>query len=278
MNIADFFTAYYEPHIQGNLKPRTVKEYRRLFYARIDAPLGRIDLRDLTYAEVDQWHLAERTRSLTQANRALAVVSGLMTLAVRYGEADVNPASGVKQAKEEARERYLDKADLARLLGELDKERLGHRVFVRLCLLTGARPGELQSATWGQIVDDSTLELPDSKTGRRTVYLSPDAWDQLLLWRADSKGDPSGLIFPGLKYRAVWDRIRKNAGLNGVRLYDLRHTFASVAIGAGVTLEEVSQLLGHSSPVTTRRYARLMPEAGKKAASITGAAIQELVK
>ena len=115
--------------------------------------------------------------------------------------------------------------------------------------------------TWNEVLlDEGILRLLDSKTGGKEVILSTEAIEIL-------KTLPSGqseYVFPGkggMKpiqgLQKIWERIRKKASLGDVRLHDLRHTFASIAVSNGVPLYEVGKLLGHASIQSTQRYAHL---------------------
>ena len=261
--LALFVHDSYLPHIEANLKPRTVAEYRRLLDKTIVPDLGRKQVHKLTTRDVDQWHLAQRKMAPIQANRALAVLSGALTLAARWGDIPVNPAQGVQMAREQPRDRYLTSDEVERLKAALKRFSAQESAFILTMLYTGARPGELISARWEWIAG-SRLELPDSKTGRRTVFLPKPARGAMAA--IPGIGQTSGLIFPDVNPTTLWRRLRVAAGLEGCRLYDLRHTFASAALEARVSLEAVGQLLGHSKTQTTRRYVHLAPRVGDDAA------------
>lgn len=275
MKLQQFLATDYDFHVSVALKSRTVVEYRRLIARLITPSLGDIELGDITPHVVSLWYLGIAKETPAQANRALAVLKSALSYASLWGHIGSNPARGVGTTKEKPRERYLTHEEVGLMNRALDEESLMARTFVMLCLHTGARPGELLSARWGE-VEMHTLRLPDSKTGARTIYLSAvatalieklarnlDAWDGL------------NLMFPDFHYKNVWARVVKKAGLDGVRLYDLRHTYASHALGAGVNLEQISQLLGHSNPQTTRRYAHLMTETGVEAATRVSEALNK---
>lgn len=265
MTVSELAAAYAQ-HLEANMKPATRREYTRLINILILPHFGSFELKNITTKAIEHWHLELRKGAPVQANRALAVLSSMLQLAARWGDITANPARGIPTAKETSRERYLTRDEAARLLEAVKKLPTIERVFLRLCLYTGARPGEIASARW-EMLTDRTIELPDSKTGRRTIYLSPEAVKALRGLRER----PSGPIFPDLDPTLVWRKARRRASLKGVRLYDLRHTFASAALASGASLEVISQLLGHRNPRTTRRYAHLMPETGVKAAAAASA-------
>ena len=194
----DAFLPQYLDYADANLKPRTAAEYRRLLRTRIVPVFGGRRLKKLTTAVIEKWHLKERKHAKTQANRALAVLSAVLKLAARWGIIPVNPAHGISYAREAPRERYLTPAETKAMIAATASLEPQERSFVMLALLTGARPGELLAARWEWLQGDS-LELPDSKTGRRTIYLSEAAQEAL-----DTSGGRTGLIFPDIDPTTVW--------------------------------------------------------------------------
>ena len=176
---------------------------------------------------------------------------------------EVNPARGIRRNRRPALTRFLSREEIARLHGVLDArtrpESRRQADIVRL-LLTGCRRGEIVGLRWSEVRDDM-LALADSKTGPRTVPLGSRARD--ILDRQPRNGSP--FVFPSLLDPArprnpdlrFWYRIRSEAGIEDVRLHDLRHTMASHAVMNGVPVPVVSRLLGHSNVQMTMRYAHL---------------------
>ncbi len=251
----------YLPHARRTLKPRTVAEYDRLLRVLILPVLGTRQIEKLSLEDVEELH-SKRSNTPVQANRALAVLSAVLQYAAGRHLIPANPCRGAHRNREQAKERFLTADEGARLLAVLETGTDPCTILVQLLLLTGARPGELLSARW-EWLQGSVLRLPDAKTGARPVYLSPAALRAV----ARLSASLSGPIFPPLDLRRGWARISAAAGISGVRLYDLRHTFASAALGAGVSLDIVGRLLGHRKAQTTLRYAHLAPEAALDAAT-----------
>lgn len=131
---------------------------------------------------------------------------------------------------------------------------------IRLLIFTGARLGEILSAKWDQVdVDRRILFLPDSKTGKKPIYLPETA---LAILDSLPRLDGNPYIIAGSDGRRAdlkrpWSVLRRAADLKGVRLHDLRHSFASYGAEAGLGLPIIGKLLGHTQPSTTNRYAHL---------------------
>lgn len=150
---------------------------------------------------------------------------------------------------------------------------------IRLLLLTGARLNEILTAQWSWLKQDlRILALPDSKTGAKPIYLSDVA---LAVLEAQRLASPSDVfIFPGrgeegrmINLRKSWNRICERTALHGVRLHDLRHTAASIAVGQGASLPIIGRLLGHSQAQTTQRYAHVDADPALSAANAVGMAL-----
>lgn len=265
MKLSTFIRSEYLPEARATLKPRTLAEYERIIRRELEPVFGARQLGAVAYQAIRKWHRGRAAEAPVQANRALAVLSAVLGLAARDGRIPANPALGVSRARERARERYLTERERGRLNAALEQLSAADAAFLRVLLYTGARPGELQAACWDHL-EGEALALPDGKTGARLIHLPPPALRAL-------KALPGreGPLFPGVRPTALWRRVRRLAGLQGVRLYDLRHTFASAALAAGVSLPAIGQLLGHRKAQTTLRYAHLMRETGQRAAADTAA-------
>jgi integrase len=195
----------------------------------------------------------------------------------------VNPARGIEYYRETARERFLSPEELARLgkaLADADAEGESPYVTaaVRLLVLTGARLGEILSLEWAHVdLDARLLRLPDSKTGAKTIALPAPAIE-ILAGLPKQQGNPHVICGARAGERLInlqkpWRRIRKSAGLDDVRLHDLRHSFASVAAAGGMSLPLIGSLLGHKQAQTTLRYAHLGADPRLAAADAVAATI-----
>lgn len=263
----DLWDEYWKRHA-SKLKGR--RNYERHWLKQIKPQFGNLKLSEVTYSAVADLHEA-MDATPCDANRMLAVLSGMFTFARRPLEwTDKNPADGVVRHKETKRKRYMNGEEAARLAEILHREAPLYPVsvaFIYLLILTGARRGEIASAKWSDL-EGNRLVLKIHKTDRtgedRHIYLPPAAMDILAtLPRTD--GTITGINRPD----SFWDRIRKEAGCPDLRLHDLRHSFASAAISAGLSLAQIGELLGHRNAQTTHRYAHLVEEAAAAAATAT---------
>ncbi len=200
-----------------------------------------------------------------------------------------NPAHGIKYYRENKRKRYLRSDERRRLNQVLSRAlerktaikgetgtcvRWSHIYAVRLLLLTGMRASEVLDLRWTWIFPERLeIILPDSKTGQSVRPISPavlDLLDEIQVYR--KPGVPFVVYgqfdqrIHSSSLRDTWARLRRAAGLEDVRLHDLRHSAASAAISSGCSLAEVGAILGHKTPATTARYAHLSAEAARAAA------------
>ncbi len=203
-------------------------------------------------------------------NRCLALLSKMFNLAERWGMRPdgSNPVRHVEKYKENRVERYLSEDELDRLanvLSDAEKDSSENPFVIaaiRLLLFTGARLGEILTLRWDYVdLVRSVINLPDSKTGRKPIYLNSLA-KEVLSTLPRIEGNP--FVIVGNKtgahlvnIRKPWYRIREAADIEDVRIHDLRHSFASVAVSGGLTLPLIGKLLGHKKSATTERYAHL---------------------
>lgn len=156
-------------------------------------------------------------------------------------------------------------------------------------IFTGARQGELLTAKWEYVnLEESRLDLPDSKTGKKKINLCPEAVAEInKLERMVGNPYLFPAYFVGVKDKLgrhhsppdeMWHRILKKAEIKDFRKHDLRHAFASFAIMAGLTLEEIGQLLGHLTPQTTKRYAHLVESHRKTLSKAVGSQISSILE
>lgn len=261
----------------------------------------------ITRADVSRVHRTiGKTRKVT-ANRVIATLSGLMQFAIKEGEIEgPNVAKGIELFEEQARERFLSTDELGRLgqaLHEAETTGLPYAIkdgpnakhapkpenrvrkvdayaiaAIRLLMFTGARLREVLHAKWEYLDEEKgILRLPTSKTGAKTIYLNAPA---LALLSALPRIEGNPFVFPGEKDQAArvdlkkpWAAVTQAAGLSGLRIHDLRHTFAAYGAGSSMSLHIIGKLLGHSKPETTQRYAHLDLDPMHRAVNTIGAQI-----
>lgn len=223
----------------------------------------------------------------TRANRVLALLSRLFTLAIEQGARTDNPCARLPRFTEQHRERFLSIPELDRLMDVLAKESDQLQADgVRLLILTGARIGEIRQAKWSDFdLDNGLWTKPPSNTKQRRVHRVPLSDGARLILERMHKARSSEYLFPAitdpkkprLDFRAFWQDVRTKAALGDeTRLYDVRHTYASQLLVNGVPLGVLSKLLGHSNLATTSRYAHVADDAQRAATDVMGKIIREL--
>ncbi len=247
------------------------------------------------------------------ANRILAILSAAFNWASASGllpEDHRNPATGIEKFREQARERYLTSEELGRLGAALHEAQetgipwevnetspnakhtpktgratsLSPHVVAafRLLILTGARLREILNLRWADVdLERGALFLPDSKTGRKTLLLPAAAIEilqtlpRLGVYVIASESAGAVDEKPRADLKKPWRLVTRRAGLEGVRIHDLRHSFASIGAGSGVGLPILAGLLGHAQVQTTQRYAHLAASPLRQAADVIADAISE---
>ena len=243
-------------------KPRTL-EVNRIYLRRQILPYfkGR-SIATIARRDVQAWF---RSLHATPgaANRSAPILSVIMQKAESWGyrPENSNPCRGIRRYRQPRSERFLSPEEFRRLAVVLDRHEVDrplHAAAIRLLLPTGCRKSEILTVQW-RFYREGKLHLPDSKTGPRTVWLCAAARDVLdLLPRSSRWVFPAeGLGVPWNWLDPFWKKFRAEAGLDDVRLHDMRHSYASMAILSGETIPTVGRLLGHEQASTTLKYAHL---------------------
>ena len=263
-------------------KPRSRRAVILILDTRLLPAFGSLPLDRITSADVTRWFDEYSRTAPTAANHALNVFSRLMNHALDCGHLRTNPARGVKRNSRPRLTRFLSLEEVGRLHRALDRCASGRPSsklqadIIRLLLLTGCRKSEIMTLRW-QDVEGGTINLVDAKTGPRRVLLNASA-------RAIIERQPrsaSAYVFPSPLHPerplshdlSLWRSLRKEAGIEDVRIHDLRHTFASHAVLRGIPLPVVSRMLGHKRPSMTLRYAHVGDREVEAAAERIGGAI-----
>jgi integrase len=274
------------------LKPRTLVEYQDLVDKFLMPAFGEMEVKALTRAEVGRVHSsAEWARTPRSANHALAVLSKMMSWAEDQGlrPPDSNPCRRVEKYRTNKRERFLQTAELSRVgdaIAAAEKDQLVGPfalAAIKLLILTGARLSEILTLKWAHVdLERRLLLLPDSKTGKKAIVLNDPAMEVL---NGIPKYEGNPYVIVGNRHgchlvnlQQPWQVIRTAAGLGEVRLHDLRHTFASVAVGTGGSLPMIGRMLGHSEPKTTQRYAHLTDDPIHRLTQATGEVLSGALK
>ncbi|MFN0191862.1 MAG: tyrosine-type recombinase/integrase [Aestuariivirga sp.] len=214
------------------------------------------------------------------ATRTVGLLGGIFSYAVDCGLIDVSPVRGVKRFPDNRGYRYLSQRELVALGNALRDEEVsdGNRksiAIIKLLVFTGARKGEIEGLRWSEVdFDTGCLKLADSKTGAKVIPLNAGA---LQILSEQNRGQGDNHVFPASRGDGfwegtpkVWRLVRARAGLNDVRLHDLRHSFASIAVSAGASLPIIGALLGHKDSATTQRYAHLSDDPLRAASDAVG--------
>jgi integrase len=204
-----------------------------------------------------------------RANRVGEVLRKMFTLAVGWGWRTDNPAAAFKKRIENERERFLSQEEIGKLAEVLDAATDQRAAgIIRLCMLTGSRVGEVRQARFEQFnLELGSWSKPAATTKQRKIHRIPISAEVAAIVRQRLLLVPKGSpwLFPGdmpgqpvKEIRRFWINVQKEAKLPEVRIHDLRHTFASLLVSGGASLEMIGKLLGHSQMQTTQRYAHLM--------------------
>ncbi|MCH9808464.1 MAG: site-specific integrase [Alphaproteobacteria bacterium] len=272
------------------LKRSTRVVYESLLKVYLLPTFGTTNIKTITRADVSSAHAkwGENPRS---ANHALAVLSKIMSWAEDQGyrSEDSNPCRRIQRYKEQKRQTYLTTDELSRLGAALDKADAECLTTpyaiaaIRLLVLTGARLSEILTLEWAHVDTERQIAfLPDSKTGAKPILLN-DAALAVINTLPRIHGNPYIIIGKRdgahlVNLTKPWHVVRNLAGLDHVRIHDLRHTFASHAVSAGASLPVIGRALGHSQPQTTARYAHLADDPVRQLTQSTGASLAQAMK
>ena len=267
-------------------KPSTRKQTRAALSNQLLPAFGSTPLDRITRAHVLDWFDAYSRTAPGGANRTLQFLRQILNFAVACGHIATNPARAIEPNRRALLTRFLAREEVERLHRALDRHAprsasaRQQADIIRLLLLTGCRKNEILALRWAEVHAD-TLALADSKTGPRKVPLNAKA-------RRILAGQPRGeslFVFPSPRDitrprtsdLSLWDTVRREAGIEDVRLHTLRHTVASHAVMNGVPVPVVSRLLGHAHAQMTLRYAHLADRDAEAAAERVGAGLARVM-
>jgi integrase len=265
-SLSEFVTEKYLPFIKTYKRSWGTDE--TVLRIHILPALGKMALDEITAEHIVALIAGMRSNgyAVGTSNRVVMILRYMYNLAAKWKVPGVtrNPTGGIELGQEAHRNRFLTREEAQRLVDALtvDENRTAANAIL-LLMLTGARRDEITQAKWEHVLwNERKLLVPQSKSGKpRWIALSTSAMSLLdsipkltgcdYIFPSSITGRPCpSLWFP-------WRRIRARAGLQDVRLHDLRHSFASFLVNEGVSLYVVQALLGHANARTTQRYAHL---------------------
>jgi integrase len=276
-------------YVRPKLKPRTVFDYERLLAQHILPAVGHLSVARINRDDVTRLHVA-MAKTPRRANYTVSTLRAMMGFACDLALRSPldNPCRRIRLYREGKRERFLSEDEIGKAAEAITAAKRAGKIGphaaagLRLALFTGARSGEITAAQWSHVDwQRNLIRLPDSKTNEpRTIHLSDAALEVL---RSIPRTGP--FVIAGAKHgepfknlSRSWIVARQYVGLGDVRLHDLRHSFASLAAGRGVSLQMIGKLLGHRVPATTQRYAHLARDAAAAVNDELGAAMQAAIE
>jgi integrase len=306
-SVKELMAAFMDNHVRPKRKPATVRLFQGYIRNHIEPVLGSKKAPALTYSAVERLHKRVGVKSPVTANRVVALIAAAYSYGFRAkivprqvdNRQFENPALGVERFVERTRERYLSDKELSRLgdairLAETagirrppskskhSAKKLENLVIkiephaaaaLRLLIFTGARLREILDLEWDHVdLQRGLLFLPDSKTGKKTIVLGAPALAIITNLKPVGRFVIAGneLDKPRSDLKRPWALVSRQAGLTGLRLHDLRHSFASVGVGDSLGLPIIGKLLGHKNAKTTERYAHLAVDPLRRAADTIG--------
>lgn len=284
----DLLERYLEEHSKVSNKPSTYEGNRSFVHRYLIPALGNRKVQEVSRSDIYALQQKLTKRSKPTANTAIAILSKAFNLAEIWGWRDdyTNPCRHVKKYPMRPRQRFLSKEEFNRLKRQLDfyeKAQLESPSVItalKLLLFTGCRHSEILTLKWSYVdFDNQCFRLPDSKTGAKTVYFSDTVGNILKNVKRQPNnpyvviGEVSGQHLNNLQ--KPWRRIRKDCGIEDVRIHDLRHSFASMAAASGMSLTLIGAMLGHSQPQTTAQYVHLIGDPMRAAANAVSNTISE---
>ncbi len=284
---------------QKFLRSRTLSDYEFILRKHINPNFGNYKVNYLVKKDIEKFmnELSDRPYA---ANRMLQLLSSMLAMAQEVGWIDFDPSKDVEKFQEEERHRYFSDKEISNLLKALDDEKDNYNSkIIKLIFATGSRKGEVLAAKWQDfdLENGAWFKKAASTKQKKDSYipLNRDALE-IIHWlksrivaEKDIKNCKEPIISneeylfynPQTKtnvkdIKIFWKKICQKAGLKNARIHDLRHTFASILVNSGVSLQVAGKLLGHSDTRTTERYSHLINDTLKKATDIFGNKINKV--
>jgi integrase len=277
MKISEFAYAYYLPHVR--LHTSTATSRIQIFSNHIEAHFGNLEFIDLKKIQIYDWRnsLIIRNYKPAMINKIQVIFGQIIDLAeaLEVCEDGTRKRLGFETLRiTEKPQNFITKNQLQDLLHACDLSSNKDLVnIVKLLVITGARKREILDAQWHNVnIERATLLVPKSKNGSpRIIHLSKTALE--LITSLPKSSNEFLFINPKTRkpYSCIyysWHIALKRVGLEGLRIHDLRHSFASALVNRGVNLYDVQHLLGHNSIKSTQRYAHLEDQRLKASLSV----------
>jgi integrase len=278
--VNDLWLEYSMTHLP-HLSDKNVADQSRAWKTHVLPKIGKSRLKDLSPRQLDELHREITKSGAVLANRTLSYLRKALNLALRNQWIDRNPADGFRKNPENERQRFLSDAERDRLVAALTKMPNQQAAnAIRLLLLTGSRRTEVFEAEWAEFdLTHGVWNKPAARVKTRRDNRIPLSGAAVNLLNSIKVKSSSCYLFPSQKgspikdIKAPWRWLLKEAELKDFRIHDLRHSFASLLVSDGETLESIGRLLGHTQAQTTMRYAHLMDDPLRKAVEKAAAKI-----
>ena len=302
VTMSDALRKFQDEHVT-KLKPKSALCYADIVRLHILPEMGKLRVKDIAYADIARFHHSLNAKP-SMANRSIAFLSTFFNWCGLHGyrERGNNPCQGVTKYKERKRQLFMGATELS-ILGDtisrmeqtwLERQQTKTKrtseyadtitpqtaAAIRLLMFTGARKEEILSLKWSYIdFERGVALLPDSKTGFKALQLPAPALavlerlPKISEWVLPAASASGHMVNIG----EAWGDVRKQSGLTGWRLHDLRHAFASMMVNSGASLPIVGKILGHTQASTTQRYAHLEENPARKAAEAAAAKIADAI-
>lgn len=278
---SELFSDYLERH--SKLNKKTWKEDKSQYDIYLAKSLGKKKLSAVDRASIASIHSnITRAGHAVTANRVKALVSSIFGWAISVGLWQINPALGIKLNRERSRDRFLQSDELPRFFKALSEEQNDTiRDYIVTSLLTGARRSNVLSMQWSDVsFDRAEWYLKDTKNRTpQTVTLAPEV---ITILQNRKPKTPAIFVFPGkgksghlIEPKKGWNRILKSAGINDLKIHDLRRTLGSWQAKLGSSLSIIGKSLNHKNVATTAIYARLDSSPVRESVNAATAAIME---
>ena len=265
--VSSTLEAFLTQHVDAKLKAATAKHYRLLANNAVIPAIGKLKIEAVTHRHIASLHHSMKATPY-MANRCIALLSKFFSWCELHGYRDknTNPVHGLEKFHEEKRMKFMGSAELEALGNGFAKLEATDKIdpiiaaALKVLLFTGARCSEILTLEWSFLdLEKGIANLPDSKTGAKPIHIPPPAMAII-----ENLPRVNKFCFPGrsgnnhiVNVKDTWKRLLEASGLEGWRIHDLRHAFASAAASSGKSLPIIGKILGHTQAATTSRYAHL---------------------